>query len=195
MTNLFKEPYEMMSFEDFEDMLPDMPATEKWELLGGRVVRNMVGARWEHSDIITNIEVAIHNHIRAKAMPCRTFRESFWLKKKPNELAAFPDVMVHCGRLEPGITSVDDPMVLVEVVSKGSAQRDRFEKRKLYQRLPSLREYVLVALDVPDVEVFRRTGDLSWENETVTGLDGTLALPSIGLDLPLAEIYRGVIDV
>lgn len=37
--------YEYMSLDDFEELLPDKPANEKWELMGGRVVRMMVGAR------------------------------------------------------------------------------------------------------------------------------------------------------
>lgn len=31
--------YEYMSFDDFEELLADKPADEKWELLGGRVAR------------------------------------------------------------------------------------------------------------------------------------------------------------
>jgi hypothetical protein len=40
-----------MSLDDFEELLPDKPADEKWGLIGGRVVRMMVGARWEHNRI------------------------------------------------------------------------------------------------------------------------------------------------
>lgn len=44
--------YEYMSLDDFEELLPDKPADEKWELLGDRGVRMMVGARWEHNRIV-----------------------------------------------------------------------------------------------------------------------------------------------
>ena len=43
--------YEYMSLDDFEELLADKPADEKWEPLGGRVVRMMAGARWEHNRI------------------------------------------------------------------------------------------------------------------------------------------------
>jgi len=36
--------YEYMSLDDFEELLPDKPADEKWELIGGRVVRMMARA-------------------------------------------------------------------------------------------------------------------------------------------------------
>ncbi|CAN2532219.1 hypothetical+protein [Methylocapsa aurea] len=41
----FSSQYEYMSLDDFEERLADKPADEKWELIGGRVVRMMVGAR------------------------------------------------------------------------------------------------------------------------------------------------------
>ena len=47
--------YEYMSFDDFEEALADKPRNERWELIGGRVVKLMVGARWEHGLIVQNI--------------------------------------------------------------------------------------------------------------------------------------------
>ena len=43
--NRISSQYEYMALDDFEELLADKPANEKWELLGGRVVRMMVGAR------------------------------------------------------------------------------------------------------------------------------------------------------
>ena len=37
--NRISSQYEYMSLDDFEELLADKPADEKWELLGGRVVR------------------------------------------------------------------------------------------------------------------------------------------------------------
>ena len=64
--------------------------------------------------------------------------------------------MVRCGPLSPDATSLDDPVVLIEVVSKGSAHRDRWEKWGLYQKLPSLQHYVLVERDHLAVDVIDR---------------------------------------
>ncbi len=36
--NRISSQYEYMSLDDFEELLADKPADEKWELLGGRVV-------------------------------------------------------------------------------------------------------------------------------------------------------------
>ena len=66
--------------------------------------------------------------MRAKGSDCHPFSETFWLKNPMLDLACFPDVMVRRGPLSAGATSLDDPNVLVEVVSRGSARGDRHEK-------------------------------------------------------------------
>ena len=45
-----------MALDDFEKLLADKPRNERWELIGGRVVRMMVGVRWEHARIVRDIE-------------------------------------------------------------------------------------------------------------------------------------------
>ena len=101
---------EYMDLDDFEELLLDKPEQEKWELIGGRVVRGMVGARWEHHFIIRNVAADLQSRLREKNSPCRVFSESFWLKERFLDLAVFPDVMVQCsGSLEPGATSLCSP--------------------------------------------------------------------------------------
>jgi Uma2 family endonuclease len=105
-----------------------------------------------------------------------------------------PDAIVHCRPLDPGATSLNDPTVLVEVMSEGSKARDRFEKWAVYQQLPSLKHYVLVERDRPHIETFDRVGE-SWSGvQILDGLAATLDLFAIDVTLPLAEIYRDVIS-
>lgn len=54
LTHPLQQP-KPMSLDDFEDLLADEPEEERWELICGRVVRMMVGARWEHNLIVGNI--------------------------------------------------------------------------------------------------------------------------------------------
>lgn len=185
--------YEYMSLDDFEELLPDKPADEKWELIGGRVVRMMVGARWEHNRICQNVSTAMMNEFRRRGSDCRPFQETFWLKERLMDLACFPDVMIRCGPLEPDATSISDPIVLVEVVSKGSAQRDRWEKWGLYQRLPSLRHYVLIERGYLAVDVIDRVEGGFFERPRLSKPDDRLKLPAVEFEMSLAEIYRDVL--
>jgi Uma2 family endonuclease len=183
--------FEYMALDDFEELLADKPANERWELIGGRVVRMMVGARWEHGRIVQNIAFGLEQRFRASGSSCQAFTETFYMKSRPLEAAMLPDVLVVCGDLEPGATSVDNPTVLFEVLSPGTEGRDRFEKWLVYQQLPSLQHYVLVVRDRPYLEVFDRI-DGAWTGRPIEGLDAVLALPAIGAELALRDIYRRV---
>jgi hypothetical protein len=57
--------YDYMSFDDFEEFLADKPKNERWELVGGRVVKMMVGARWEHNYVVQNLSTALRERLRA----------------------------------------------------------------------------------------------------------------------------------
>ena len=184
--------YEYMSFDDFEELLLDKPEHERWELLGGRVLRGMVGARWEHKRIVQNLTVAMMNRFRASGSSCRPFDETFHLRDRSIELNALPDVMVRCGALETGETYLADPVVIVEVLSDGTGQRDRGEKWQRYQKLPSLRHYVLIQRDRPYVEAFHRA-EVGWSGLAVLeGLDAVLRLPAVEFEMSLAEVYADV---
>ncbi|HEV2130898.1 MAG TPA: hypothetical protein VGR27_07340, partial [Longimicrobiaceae bacterium] len=60
-----------------------------------------------------------------------------------------------------------------------------------YRRLETLAEYVLVAQDKLRVEHYRRDGE-HWVLTEISGLDGVLALPTVGCEIPLREIYERV---
>lgn len=185
----------LMDLDDFEEYLADKPEHEKWELIGGRVIKLMVGARWTHHRIVQNINFSLTRHFRERGSSCRTYTETFWLKQRFLKLAVFPDVMVHCGPVSPDATSVEDPVALFEVVSPGSADRDHLEKGELYRRLPSLRHYVLVKRDWAQVEILNRADEQAWISpEPIEGLNAAVPLPALGIDLPLAEIYRDVLE-
>jgi Uma2 family endonuclease len=64
--------------------------------------------------------------------------------------------MVRCGPLEPGAAHLSDPVLIVEVLSPGTEARDRREKWAPYQKLDSLKHYVLVARDKAHAEIFSR---------------------------------------
>jgi Uma2 family endonuclease len=187
------DQFQYMALDDFEELLADKPRDERWELIGGRVVRMMVGARWEHHIIIQNLVVGLRQRLRAKGAPCHVFSESFFMKKRALDSATLPDVMVRCGALAAGATSVDDPVVLVEVISLGSEMRDRFEKWRVYRQLPSLQHYVLVERDRPAIEVFDRAGEAWATMRGLEGFDALLELPALDLSISLRDIYQDVL--
>ena len=74
----------------------------------------------------------------------------------------------------------------MEVLSPSTEAVDRGSKWRDYQRIPSLRKYVLVSLD-PRVEVYRRATSESWQYIDVS--EGILELVT-GPTLDLSVLYQ-----
>ena len=194
MTKFAGRPsFQYMDLDDFEEYLADKPEHERWELIGGRVTKMMVGARWEHHFITRNLSFELTRLLRERNSNCNVFAETFWLKERFLDLAVFPDLMVRCGKLEPDATALNDPVVLAEVISPGSAERDRGEKWDLYSRLPSLRHYLLIEREQPAIDILDRDDAHSWQAiRRVEVLSGRIDLPPLGIEIAMAEIYRDV---
>ena len=185
-----RQQFEYMDLDDFEELLLDKPRDEKWELIGGRVIRGMVGARFEHHCIVQNVNFALSTHIRSRGLPCRTFTETFWLKQRFLKLAAFPDIMVRCGPMERGALSIEDPLILFEVVSPSSEGRDRGDKASTYMRLAGLQHVCFVDRDRVRIDVFDRN-EMGWAPRApIESLDEVLELAALEFSMSVAEIYR-----
>lgn len=85
-------------------------------------------------------------------------------------------------------THVTNPSVIVEVLSPSAEAYDRGEKREHYQQIASLREYMLVAQDHREVEVYARGSGGSWRR-SIYGAGQIVDLPSIGVQFPVDALY------
>ncbi|WMP17898.1 Uma2 family endonuclease [Thiothrix lacustris] len=101
----------------------------------------------------------------------------------------YPDVVVVCDEQFLDDYSTESPVLIVEVLSKATRQRDRQVKRLEYLQLPSLQEYMLIEQDTVEVEVFRRSD--SWRPSYYYWGD-MVVLESVGLSLSVESIYERV---
>ncbi len=85
-----------------------------------------------------------------------------------------------------------NPTVIFEILSHSTEGYDRGEKFAHYRTLESLSDYVLVSQHRPLLEHFARQPDGKWLLSAYQGLETVLLLPSIGCELPLADIYDKV---
>lgn len=161
------------------------PQPERYEFVAGRLVL-MAGGSEQHNDIRVNLLTALRGRLRGA--PC-TPNGSDLLIRIDDRTGRFPDASVSCGRA--GGNAITDPVALFEILSPGTELMDRTDKRRDYQRLPSLRHYVLIAQDAARVEIYTRSG-VDWRFEEIMDPAGAVALVALGIDLPLAEIYEGV---
>jgi len=151
----------------------------------------LAGGTKAHNLISLNLARILHGHLRKT--PCRVFSSDVKVHVTWDwrERFYYPDVVVGCeaGDTDPYV--VEQPKLVVEVLSDSTERDDRSDKFYAYRRLTSLEEYVLVAQDVRRVEVYRR--ETGWDLE-VYETEGDFNLRSVGLDLTLAEVYEGVLQ-
>jgi Uma2 family endonuclease len=144
-----------------------------------------------HNLIATNALVALG--IRLRGRPCRPYNSDTKLRLRlPNQVRFYyPDLSVIC-RPNPQTDSFqDEPAVIVEVVSRTTRRIDEGEKKDAYLTISSLNAYLIVEQESPAVEVFRRT-DQGFVREVFVGLEATIPLSEIEVELPLAELFEGV---
>jgi Uma2 family endonuclease len=157
----------------------------RWEFDGFAPVA-MTGGTVAHALIQSNLAVALGNRIRAG--PCRFFGQN--LKVRVAGSVRYPDGFVLCTPKPPGETTVDDPVVIFEVLSRSTAAEDRVVKAREYMRTPSVMRYVMLEQTRAAATVHARDGD-RWMVSLLSAED-TLAMPEIGVEFPLAELYDGV---
>jgi Uma2 family endonuclease len=105
----------------------------------------------------------------------------------------YPDVVVNCSpRGSRGRTSIDDPVLVIEVASPSTEKYDATEKRWAYQSIPSLRHLVFLAQDKALAEIASRNADGTWTSRFIEGLDAIVELPALELGLPMRELYEDV---
>jgi len=161
----------------------------KHEYVAGMVYA-MSGASRAHNLVAGNVFGELRNQLRGKK--CVPFGSDMRLRIR-NPRATFyyyPDVTVDCSG-EVG-NEMEEPSVIVEVLSPDTERSDRGEKLVNYLNIPSMRVYVLVDQYKAAVTVYRRGEGDAWEMEFLGSIDDTLALPEIECTLPLRSIYERV---
>jgi Uma2 family endonuclease len=161
---------------------------ERFERVSG-VVRMMAGGTGDHDQIAINAASALRAALRGK--PCFAHGSNLKIVSPLGDVF-YPDAFVRCGQPVGRGTTAADPVVVIEVLSEGTARDDLTRKRLAYKTIPSLRVIVYISPDRARIDVLRRQPDGRWDDEdAVEGLDAALALPEIGASLPMAEIYEG----
>jgi Uma2 family endonuclease len=133
---------------------------DRYEFDRGRIVL-MAGGSEAHNDIQVNLLAALKRQLRGG--PCKP-NGSDLLIRIDDRTGRFPDVSVTCGR--EGGHAITKPVAVFEILSPASELADRTTKRRDYQRLGSLRHYMLIAQAAPQIEIYSRRaatgGSMSW---------------------------------
>jgi Uma2 family endonuclease len=132
-----------MTSDAFIDWAMNRPEGEKYELYRGEIIQ-MAPERSLHSEVKARFVQRILNAVDASHLPCQVFSDSMAVEVD-KETIYEPDVVLRCGpRLPPNTTKLTDPLVVIEVLSLSTRNRDLTEKLSDYLRMTSLRHYLVV---------------------------------------------------
>lgn len=102
------------------------------------------------------------------------------------------DLAVTCRPAAPGEAVVAEPLVLVEVLSPTTEDKDRKVKLPDYRGIGSVAEVVLIDSQRMYCEVHRRFDGDRWLVDLLREPDAVLRLESIGFAQPLSVLYANV---
>ena len=178
------EKCDYLSVEDY--LAGEEVSDIKHEYVDGQVYA-MAGGSLKHNLIAANTSGLLWSHLRNTAcvplssdMLVKTFGKRF----------RYPDVVVVCDDDASDDERVrENPILIIEVLSKSTRKKDKGEKRLEYLAIPSLLEYVLIEQDFAEIEVQRRSA--SWQS-TYYFLGDEVVLESVNATLSVEAIYQRV---
>ncbi len=163
----------------------EQTATEKHEFVDGQVFA-MAGTSKTHNRIALNL--ASRALTAADALDCEVFSSD--VKVQTDEVYYYPDMIVSCDKDDDKYFA-RRPCAIIEVISDSTADIDRGEKWQNYQKLKSLKTYILLDQTRVSAEVFQRLPDGAWRYEKLE-LGNTLKIPCLNLEIPLEAVYQGI---
>jgi len=167
--------------------------TDKHQYLGGEVFA-MAGGSPRHNRLAFNVSGELHSRLRGGNCGGFTPDQKIFIPSTGNYV--YPDGGLVCGRVELHAETrdvIENPRVVVEVLSSSTEKHDRGDKWRDYQSVSSLTDYLLVSQRLPRIEHFAREADGSWKYR-VAGPGGRIELTT-GTVLDVDAIYAGTFEL
>ncbi len=173
-----------MTLEDF--LVWEAKQPDRYEFDGFQPVA-MNGGTVAHATIGANLVIELGSRLRGKA--CRAYGAG--LKILVAGRVRYPDAFVACSPIANDSTWRTDPVVVFGVLSESTAIVDQTIKNAEYRATSSIQRYVMLSQQSISANVYERRGD-QWTGTLVTSLDAVIAMPELGIELPLAALYDGL---
>lgn len=179
----------LLTVKEFLDAGPN--DQRHYQLIDGVIVA-MAPPAGQHQIIAARLIAAIVSAVDANRPGCTTRSQAGIAPQGLSGRNHYEtDITVTC---EPGIGYkgiVAEPLLIVEIQSPSTERDDYFVKLPEYQAIPSLMEILFLESEQVAATIYRRQAD-GWDTIELSGPAARLQLATIGLDIPLSAVYRGV---
>ena len=153
----------------------------------------MAGTTMNHNRIVGRVR----NYFERIFLPkgCDVFAENVKVEAIQNFYYPYPDVMVTCSADDiAGTYIVRHPSILVEVLSKSSANYDRDFKLRRYKNIASLNYYMLVAQYECYVELYTRTDQEGvWIYQSFDTPESIISFDLLDFTMSVSAVYEGIV--
>jgi Uma2 family endonuclease len=153
----------------------------------------MSGGSERHYTISDNLFLRLSRLVEGRN--CRAYSGGVPIDTPSLPPYRYPDASVVCGKPVfaniSGIDALTNPILVIEVLSPGTEHLDKEAKRYAYQKLPSVKEYLIVSQDAPHITQYQRQGR-RWARKDFGDLKSSLELTSINSQILMSDIYEGI---
>ena len=167
-------------------------AEYKSEYRDGEIVP-MTGGTTNHNEIALNIAANLKFSLKSKNYKVYMGDVRLWIPRYRQY--TYPDVMVIQGQpiyTGKGITTVMNPKLIVEVLSKSTKNYDQGDKFLYYRSIPEFIEYLLIEQEEYRLLQYTKTSTNQWQLTEYESVDAIIPLNSVDLEVSLSDIYAGV---
>ncbi len=173
---------------DYSDYLAAPEDGKRYEIVGGNLLVTPA-PRPVHQRVLLRLATALGEYFRSRREG-EVFVAPIDLILSEHDVLQ-PDLLVVVDQASITGRGIEGaPLLVVEILSKATAERDRGVKARRYAEL-GIRHYWLVDPDARSVECHRLSGR-TYERTAVADGDTTLSVPAFtGLALPLSPLWAG----
>jgi Uma2 family endonuclease len=161
----------------------------KHQYLDGKMVAT-AGASLAHNDIVANLLREIGSFL--KGTQCKIRPSDLRISIPSANSYTYPDATIICGKPEMEDDKFDtarNPAVIFEVLSGTTEEYDSGNKFLYYQRIPSLKEYILVNSFKKYAVIYTRQSPDLWKIETFEDNNSILPIKTIDYKLSFDDLY------
>jgi Uma2 family endonuclease len=157
------------------------------ELVGGEVV--MISPETlRHVRLKNEIWLTLRNALRSAGSSCEAFGDGVGIRIDQHTVRE-PDASIQCGPVDQDSLLIDEPVVVVEVVSLSSIRSDSGAKVAEYFRVASVRHYLIIDPYGASIVHHAREGN-SIRTNILT--DGSIELVPPGIIVEVVELLGGI---
>ncbi|MBX3570334.1 MAG: Uma2 family endonuclease [Rhizobiaceae bacterium] len=159
--------------------------SERYELEGGLIIE-MASEQAKHALAKHAAAKALENGVQASGLDWTVFPDGMSVVVDDGHVR-LPDAAIQCGPVDLEAVVLDNPVVLVEVVSPSSVNRDETYKLIEYFQVPSVEHYLMISPDQQLVVHFKRAADRK-KVETQFLKDGMIELAPPGFSVSVKDL-------